>query len=306
MLFERRDFDMYAFGRLILVSAVLVCGLFAEARVEKNVIYGMYSGLALLMDIHYPEQPNGYGVIHISGSGWSAPLSLDARPLKESGHVRIEGTDVVAAGYTLFTVNHRATPRFKYPAPLEDVQRAVRFVRFHASKYGISPDKIGGLGGSSGGHLVSMLGMLDGDADSKSDSEIDRLSSKIQAAVVRVPPADFSSFGGSGSIGLLLDARLREGMDPSTTEMRIAIEASPVSHASADDPPFLLIHGDADETVPFSQSEKLRDSLKNVGVKAELVRIKGAGHGPGMPGAEEDARIGKRAAAWFDRYLRGI
>ena len=54
---------------LILVSTVLVCGLFAEARVEKNVIYGMYSGLALLMDIHYPEQPNGYGVIHISGSG---------------------------------------------------------------------------------------------------------------------------------------------------------------------------------------------------------------------------------------------
>jgi len=241
MLFERRDFDMYAFGRLILVSAILVCGLFAEERVEKNVIYGMYSGLALLMDIHYPEQPNGYGVVHISGSGWSAPLSLDARPLKESGAVRIEGTDVVAAGYTLFTVNHRATPRFKYPAPLEDVQRAVRFVRFHASNYGINPDKIGGLGGSSGGHLVSMLGMLDGDGDSNSDSKIDRLSSKIQAAVVRAPAADFSDFRGSGAgaIVLLLGVRLREGMDPSTTEMRIAIEASPVSHASSDDPPSL-------------------------------------------------------------------
>ena len=68
---------MYGFGRLIFVSAVLVCGLFAEARVERNVICGKYSGLALLMDIHYPEQPNGYGVIHISGSGWSAPLSSD-------------------------------------------------------------------------------------------------------------------------------------------------------------------------------------------------------------------------------------
>jgi acetyl esterase/lipase len=300
---------MHAFGRLVLVSAVLVCGLFAEARVEKNVIYGMYSGLALLMDVHYPEQPNGYGVIHISGSAWTAPLSLDARPLKESGAVRIEGRDVVAAGYTLFTVNHRATPRFKYPAPLEDVQRAVRFVRFHASNYGINPDKIGALGGSSGGHLVSMLGMLDGDGDSKSDSEIDRLSSKIQAAVVRAPATDFNAFSASETskaIVLLLGAWLREGMDPSTTEMRIAIEASPVSHASADDPPFLLIHGDADESVPFSQSEKLRDSLKKVGVKAELVRIKGAGHGLRVRGAEENARIGKRAAAWFDRYLRGI
>ncbi len=297
---------MHAFGRLVVVSAVLVSGLFAEARVEKNVVYGMYSGLALLMDIHYPEQPNGYGVVHVSGSGWSAPLSLDARPLKESGHVRIEGTDVVKAGYTLFTVNHRAIPRFRYPAPLEDVQRAVRFVRFHASKYGINADKIGALGGSSGGHLVSMLGMLDGEGDSESDSEIERLSSKVQAAVVRAPPADFSSFGGSAGIGMMLGARLREGMDPSTTEMRIAIEASPVTFASADDPPFLLIHGDADEIVPYSQSEKLRDSLKKVGVKAELVRIKGAGHGPSMPGADEDARIGRRAAAWFDRYLRGI
>ncbi len=297
---------MQAFVRLVVMSAVLVSGLSAEARVEKNVVYGMYSGLALLMDIHYPEQPNGYGVVHVSGSGWSAPLSLDARPLKASGHVRIEGTDVVNAGYTLFTVNHRAIPRFRYPAPLEDVQRAVRFVRFHASKYGINADKIGALGGSSGGHLVGMLGVLDGKGDSESDSEIDRVSSKAQAAVVRAPPTDFSSFGGSAGIELLLGARLREGMDPAATEMRIAIEASPVTYASADDPPFLLIHGDADETVPYSQSEKLRDSLKKVGVKAELVRIKGAGHGPSMPGADEDARIGKRAAAWFDRYLRGI
>ena len=69
-------------------------------NVETNVVYGMVSGLALLMDVYRPDAPNGYGLIHISGSGWSAPLGLDARPLKESPHVQIEGLPLVRAGYT--------------------------------------------------------------------------------------------------------------------------------------------------------------------------------------------------------------
>ena len=95
------------------------------AKVDRNVVFGMYSGLALLMDIYYPENPNGYGIIHISGSGWTRPLSLDAGMLNHSGHVKIEGEMFVEAGYTLFSVNHRAVPRFIYPAAVEDVQRAV-------------------------------------------------------------------------------------------------------------------------------------------------------------------------------------
>jgi hypothetical protein len=74
---------------------------------QENVVYGMYSGLALLMDVYAPEgKANGYGIVHISGSGWGAPLGLDARQLKEAGHVEIEALPLVAAGYTLFTINH--------------------------------------------------------------------------------------------------------------------------------------------------------------------------------------------------------
>jgi hypothetical protein len=77
-------------GRLGSTAAILLVAampkhLEAETRVERNVVYGMYSGLALLMDVYYPEDPNGYGIVFISGSGWSAELSLDATPLKESG-----------------------------------------------------------------------------------------------------------------------------------------------------------------------------------------------------------------------------
>ncbi len=126
----------------------------AQARVESNVVYGMYSGLALLMDVHYPSEPNGYGIIFITGSGWHAPLSLDAKPLKQGvERSQLGAKAFLDAGYTLFSINHRAAPRFRYPAAVEDAQRALRFIRYHAARFKIVPDKIGATGGSSGEHV---------------------------------------------------------------------------------------------------------------------------------------------------------
>ena len=86
----------------VLRTFVLVIGLAgataadAQTRVEKNVIYGMYSGLALLMDVHYPAQPNGYGIVFVSGSGWQAPLNYGAVGLKEAANPPLGST--VASG----------------------------------------------------------------------------------------------------------------------------------------------------------------------------------------------------------------
>src|SRR6266581_4650951 len=137
----------------------------AAARVERNVVYGMYSGLALLMDVYYPEKPNGYAVVHATGTGWHDQLGYDATPPKASDQVAITGKPLVEAGYTLFALNHREAPRFRHPAALEDIQRAVRFVRYHSKRFNIRPDRIGGLGGSSGGHLIALVGVLDGKGD---------------------------------------------------------------------------------------------------------------------------------------------
>ena len=112
-------------GTILLVPTLA----FAQARVENRFV-GMYSGLALVMDVHHPENSNGYGIVHISGSGWGRPLAYNA-PLLSEGQVELYGKPLVTAGYTVFSLNHRATPRFRYPAPLADVQRAVRFIRFH-------------------------------------------------------------------------------------------------------------------------------------------------------------------------------
>src|SRR5918992_610124 len=149
--------------RMLLATLLAVlagtAGPTAEARAERNVVYGMYSGLALLMDVHRPDTPNGYGIIFVAGSGWHAPLGYGAGGLKEQ-QVGDSAPALRAAGYTVFAINHRAAPRFHYPAPVEDVQRAVRFVRHHAQRFGIDGSRIGGVGGSSGAHLLGLVAML--------------------------------------------------------------------------------------------------------------------------------------------------
>ena len=132
------------------------------------------------MDVYRPRQSNGHGVIHITGSGWHSPLAADARQQKASAQVRVFGLPLVEAGYTVFAVNHRTAPLNKYPAPLEDVERAVRFVRHHAERWGIDPDRIGGVGGSSGGHLTLMLGLRDSPGYAADPDPVNRESARLQ------------------------------------------------------------------------------------------------------------------------------
>src|SRR5262247_1667284 len=101
----------------------------------------------------------------MASSSFRAPLSYEAQPLKEFPQVQMYARPLVEAGYTVFAINHRAAPRFRYPAAVEDAQRAVRFVRHNSERFGISATRIGAAGGSSGGHLVSLLGTLAGEGD---------------------------------------------------------------------------------------------------------------------------------------------
>jgi acetyl esterase/lipase len=279
----------------------------ADARVESNIVFGMYSGLALLMDVHYPERPNGYGVVHVSGSGWTRPLAYSAAPLTQNNDVEVEIPPLLKAGYTVFTVNHRATPRFQYPAPVEDVQRAVRFIRYHASEYEIDPDNIGAMGGSSGGHLVSMLGVLDGAGDAADPDPINRVSAKVQCVVGRAVPASFPEIEttrGAGASTLLLGASYprNANTNANTEEAKRYIAASPVTYVSSDDPPFLLLHGDADPVIPFQQSGLFADALRGAGVKAEVLPIPGGGHGH-FAGAENPPDWKGAMVRWFDQNL---
>lgn len=289
--------------RAPLFAALFVAGSAFAAdsfTIQSNVVYGMYSGAALLLDVYKPASPNGYGVIYISGSGWTAPLAYSAPELKSNGQSKLYATALVKAGYTVFSVNHRALPRFRYPGPVEDVQRAVRFIRHNAKVYGIRADRIGASGGSSGGHLVSMLGTLDGKGNASDPDPVERESAKVQCVVARAAPIDFLT-GTNGSFILGMTRPLPEAKD--SAEYRLHVEASPVFHVTPDDPPFLLMHGDKDESVNFAQSEEMEAKLKAAGVTVKLLRIAGAGHGPTFPGAVNPPDYLGEMVRWFDMYL---
>jgi len=279
----------------------------AQARVEKNVIYGMYSGAALLLDVHYPARQNGFGIVFIPGSGWSAPLRYSAAPLKESSQVEMYAPSLLAAGYTVFVITHRATPTFRYPAAVDDVQRALRFIRHNAAKYGINPARIGGSGGSSGGHLISLLGTMDGAGDPNDPDPVNRESAKLQCIVARAAPVDLSQMGrsnGADAVALFLGVAANQPMQQNSTEHKTVWAASPINYVSPDDPPFLLVHGDADTTVPFQQSEMMEAALKKVGVPVKLIRIEGGAHGPTFDGAKNPPDYKVEMVKWFDTYLR--
>lgn len=264
------------------------------------MVFGTYSGLALLMDVYKPAQPNGYGIVVIPGSGWHTGLPYSANLLKQSREFSAYMGKLNAAGYTTFVVTHRAAPRFHFPDAVDDAQRAVRFVRHNAARYGIDKDRIGALGGSSGGHLVSMLGTLDGKGTADNQDPVEQQSSKVQCVVALYPvtdPAKVDTVSGLQAVTSFMGAPAR--FDPKRFR-----DAAPVTHVTPDDPPFLLIHGDADRTVPYNQSEFLEAALKKVGVTVRLVRVPGGDHGSSFPGHTEKADWPTMSLEWFDTHLK--
>ncbi len=294
------------------VLAVLVLNRSAAAQaVEQNVIYGMHSGTALLMDVHVPTTSNGVGVIFVPGSGWASDPDYGATGLKDGAQPKIWVPPLTNAGYTVFVVNHRATPAFHYPAPVEDVQRAVRFVRHNASRFRVDPIRLGGLGGSSGGHLMGLMGLMDGKGTADAVDPINRQSAKVQALVLRAAPSDLTVPPGLPALGALMQmSPPAANASRTSTQWRRYHEASPISHITAEDAPTLLLHGDADQTVPFQQAVQLDAELKKNGVPSRLVPIPRGAHGPTFGLAESAARPADwpdymtEMVRWFDQYLK--
>lgn len=262
----------------------------------------MYSGAALLLDIHKPAKPNGLGIIFISGSGWQAGPGYGDSPLKER-QIDVWGPPLTTAGYTVFALNHRAAPRFHHPAALEDVQRAIRFVRFNARTYGIDPARIGGVAGSSGGHLVALAATLAAPGNPTDADAVNREPATLQAIVLRAAPTDLAGIG-----TLEGTAFVTSYMDATASEEAAYAAASPLKQVSAKTPPVLMIHGDADKIVPFAQSTAMRDALQAAGVPVRLIVIPAGEHGVdfGSPRPRADWPDYLRdAVSWLDQHLRG-
>jgi acetyl esterase/lipase len=280
-----------------------------------NVIYGRKLGMALTMDVFTPiGSANGAAIILVVSGGWVSDSEALNRQL--IGNFIAEP---VKRGYTVFAVFHGSQPKFTIPEVVADINRAVRYIRHHASYYQIDPDRIGITGGSAGGHLSLMQGTSGDLGNSTSNDAVERASSRVQAVACLFPPTDFLNYGDDGKYAFALDGTLaafraaidvRE-MDPKTFRLErveeqqqekhlaLAAKISPISHVSADDPPTLIIHGDADRLVPIQQAELIVAKLKGAGVRAELITRKGRGHD--FAGIDKDVAT---MTDWFDEHLK--
>ena len=294
---------------LLAAWAMLPLGALADmpagTKIERNVVYGMYSGAALLLDAYRPAKPNGVGIVFIAGSGFQAAPEYGARPIKET-QIDLWGPPLVAAGYTVFSVNHRGAPAFHYPAALDDVQRAIRYVRAHARDYGVDGARLGGLGGSSGGNLIGLAAVraapgIAGDADA-----VNRQSATLQAVVRRAAVRDLRGLPTAEGANFVV-SYMETPPGNSAAVKALYAAASPVTQVGPAAPPTLLIHGDADALVPYAQSAAMEAALRQAGVPTRLLTVPGGVHGADFGGGTHAdwPNYYAETVGWFDKHLRG-
>jgi acetyl esterase/lipase len=211
-------------------------------------------------------------LVLVHGGGW---CSCDKTSGMEIDLIRRFAHD----GYVALSVNYRLSQDARFPAQIQDVKCAVRWLRAHARQYGVDPNAIGAIGSSAGGHLVELLGLVPPEAGLEGDGPYRDRSSAVQAVVSFCGPSDLTAFtkavqaGGASAVRQLLAG-------PPATYIDRARVASPVTYVSRHAPPMLLVHGNGDETVPVAQSKLLAAKLRRAGAKdVSLVIVKGAPHG---------------------------
>jgi acetyl esterase/lipase len=277
----------------------------------EDVIYGRKFGMALTMDVFQPAQKNGYGVIFLVNGAWYSSHDPESVPFNYPCVSPENYKPYLDAGYTVFAVVTSSAPKFSIPEIIEDLPRAVRFIRYNAAKYGVNPAHLGVLGSSSGGHLSLMMGTTGKPGSPDAKDPVDRESSELGAVACFFPPTDFLNWGGPGidGVGLASMGPLwivfgpRAWTEPS--RQILGREISPIYYITPKMPPTLIIHGDADNVVPLQQSESFVKRAAEVGAPpVKLVVRKGKGHGWGdFWKSQEDVSL---FVDWFDENLRGI
>ncbi len=250
-----------------------------DVVVEKDIVYGKVDDIELKLDLYQAAKPTKKprpAILYIHGGGWKGG---DKREFAWYAGMLAQN------GYAVATINYRLSGQAKYPAQIQDCQAALAWLEQNARRYRIDRNRIATMGGSAGGHLASLLALKEGKA-------------RIRAVVSVFGAHELNDDGGNQSapeafIGAARTEKLEQWKDAACT-----------THVSADDPPFLLIHGDKDATVPLSQSERLLKALLAKRVRAQLIVVRGAGHGfndkvmsPGL------AQIDQKVLAFLARYL---
>ena len=272
--------------KLALLAAIALCILPAASAAETrtpskdSLVYGTADNQPLTMDYYAPKGRGPHPIaIIIHGGGYHGG---DAK----SGSEAYVADFLAPAGYAVFSVNYRLAPKYPYPYMVLDVQRAVRYIRLHAKDYQADPNKIALVGGSAGGFLSNMVGLLNAPGDPNATDPVDRVSAKAQAVVSLYAQSSFEFVPLNADVHRLLDPLIAQKGEKAALR-----EASPITYVSKDDPPFLEILGDQDEYIPYSEATNLQTALQAAGVRCDIIRIPGGKHGTGgwnkLPGVPD-------------------
>jgi acetyl esterase/lipase len=267
-----------------LTLALLICGaVFIAYAADKQ----KPGALRLLQDLPYTPQGRNHNqildlllptsaskehkvplIVWIHGGAWCRG---DKKETPSQFFAR--------AGYAIASIDYRLTDEARFPAQVEDCKAAIRWLRAHADEYNFDSNRIGIFGGSAGGHLVAMLGLTGDDKEFDDTGSHRDLSSKVQAVCDWCGPADLTTFVKQAGKHYCLDREMQKFLGGKLEDNReLALKASPISYVTPNAPPFLIMHGDADEMVPYAQSEQLVEALKKAHDDVQFITIKGGGH----------------------------
>lgn len=298
---RRRRWFFRGLALLVLLAATTPAAVwwYLHPTLDRTngFVYGHRHGKPLMLDILRPHHPNGLGIVTVVSGSWKSgsPGSLQAWIV----------APLLRRGYTVFAVYHLSQPEASVPEIIQDIHRAVRFVRYHAQEYGVDPDRLGITGGSAGGHLSLMVATRGGPGPEDASDPVDRASSAVQAAAVFFPVTDLLNLGRStenpGDGGP--PRSYRHSFGPGATNLPVwrvvGRECSPIYWVHSNLPPILIVHGDADRLVPLEQSEWFLQAAAKMGAEVCLEVHRGGGHGWWtMPW---DIR---RFGRWFDQHLK--
>jgi dipeptidyl aminopeptidase/acylaminoacyl peptidase len=304
-----------------ILGSVLILLLFVPALAQQKdnaiggmeeVIYGRKNGMALTMNVLTPKaKSNNRGIILAISAGMRSSFDM---ALEWAGTI---AQPYLLKGYTVFEVCHGSTPKYNHLEIIEDMHRAVRFIRYNADKYNIEPNKIGMTGASSGGLISLMMGTTGLEADLNAKDPVDRVPGNVQAVACFFPPTDFLNFGEQGKISMGTDKlsdfkaafefktwnNETKRFDLITDQdklLEIGRQISPVYHVTSQSAPTLIAHGDMDELVPLQQSQILIQKMKEFNVPCELL-IKQGGTHKAWP---DIMNYLGTFSDWFDKYLK--
>jgi len=250
------------------------------------------------MDVFTPSgKTNGLAIVDVVSGAWYTDRNK-IRDHMLAGLYEIH----CAKGYTVFALRPGSKTRYTALEMDQNVKTGIRYVKSRAGEYGIDPERLGLTGASAGGHLATLAALTPVDANPEAKNPLDRFSTRVRAVGVFFPPTDFVNWKEGQAIDpKVIVPLLFVGGGAGKSENEIREQArlsSPLHRVTKPEPPFLLIHGDADPVVPLEHSQKLVKAIADAGGKAELIVKKGGGH-PWLTLPQEVQVL----ADWFDREL---